>query len=409
MSETKQATNFKYEWETNQIIKTDYIKRKGLYYPRLTYIKNSGDMKYCTEDRKDIKCDVLIYTQAEEIKQLKEANEQGEKDLINEEEQHLWALGEIDKHKKENEELARTFIKKDKHIFGLKIELSSYKEQLKKCRMTSNINKCPIIKGMGDKIADYKNKLTEKDEELEDMREWHRLYILMLKDAEKDFKNFKNEIKELKNKLEKLEKTNKDLLNKLNDHKTNNKTKNENKELSKALTKAYIELDKLKHKDKDNKEYKENFYKLQTQSGEQLKNVINDYEKDLKILRMRIKNQDNTINTQGNRIKELSNMKNQYSKYIDKYNRIDKYIDNTIYEITGIKRDYKKGIHNNINSFNQLRNIEEIIKRDFKITKTEFNNYFKNVKNLRLQQAHEDISHISSQDLKNMILEDMIF
>lgn len=409
MSETKQTTDFKYEWETNQIIKTDYIKRNGLYYPRLTYIKNSGDMKYCTEEGKDIKCDVLIYTQAEEIKALKEEREEGEKDLINEEQKHMWALGEIDKHKKENIELARTFIKKDKHIFGLKIELSSYKEQLKKSRMTSNINKCPIIKGMGDKLADYKNKLSEQEDTIQEMREWERLHILMLKDGQKDFKNFKNEIKGLKNKLDKLEKTNKDLLNKLNDHKTNNKMKNENKELSKALTKAYIELDKLKHKDKDNKEYKENFYKLQKQSGEQLKNVINDYEKDLRIFRMRIKNQDTTQNIQAQRLKELMNMKNQYSKYIDKYNRIDKYIDNTIYEITGIKRDFKKGIHNNINSFNQLRNIEEIIKRDFKITKIEFNNYFKNVKNLRLQQAHEDISHIKNQDLKNMILEDMIF
>lgn len=259
---------------------------------------------------------------------------------------------------------------------------------------------------MGDKLADYKNILAAKDDELEDMREWHRLYLLMLKDAEKDFKNFKNEIKELKNKLEQ---TNKDLLNKSNDHKINNKMKNENKELSKALTKAYIEVEDLKQQIKTNKEYKDNFEKLQTQSGEQLKNVINDYEKDLRILRMRIKNQDNTQNIQAQRLKELANMKNQYSKYIDKYNRIDKYIDNTIYEITGIKRDFKKGIHNNINSFNQLRNIEEIIKRDFKITKSEFNNYFKNVKNLRLQQAHEDISHIGNKDLINMILEDMIF
>lgn len=406
MSETKQATNFKYEWETNQIIKTDYIKRKGLYYPRLTYIKNTGDMKYCTEERKDIKCDVLIYTQGEEIKALREENEENEKKLIDEEQKHMWALGEIDRYKKENIELARDFIKKDKHIYGLKIELSSYKEQLKKCRTISNINKCPIIKGMGDKLADYKNILAAKDDELEDMREWHRLYLLMLKDAEKDFKNFKNEIKELKNKLEQ---TNKDLLNKSNDHKINNKMKNENKELSKALTKAYIEVEDLKQQIKTNKEYKDNFEKLQTQSGEQLKNVINDYEKDLRILRMRIKNQDNTQNIQAQRLKELANMKNQYSKYIDKYNRIDKYIDNTIYEITGIKRDFKKGIHNNINSFNQLRNIEEIIKRDFKITKSEFNNYFKNVKNLRLQQAHEDISHIGNKDLINMILEDMIF
>ena len=563
MSETKQPTNFKYEWETNQIIKIDYIKRRSLYHPRLTYIQNSGDITYCTEDEKDIKCDVLISRQAQEIKRLRKENEENEKNLINEEQHHMSALREIDRLERELTSYVPVtrFIKLelenkrlDEVIFGLKLELTAYKrnkktkkkkknslymyqeqelerqtynlnkrlknlendnkklkneiKQLREAghKIESNINtiypikKEPNVKTiypvklemecMADKsgyiiedfVAPQLNKDLEKGKagEIHELRLskttlFHMQHINIVSDKEGrieyrknnnnefyDFSGFMisgsyyiiltaerlhliiggmgdlleeyNKNSKLLNKClnldkknkklerinkdyeinkNKLEQTNKELLNKINEHKTNNKkTRKDINELSKELTKSYIEVEDLKQQiktNKDYKEYKDNFEKLQTQSGKQLKNVINDYEKDLKILRMRIKNQDNTLNTQGTRLKELANMKNQYSKYIDKYNRIDKYIDNTIYRITGIKRDFKKGIHNNINSLNQLRNIDEIIKQDLNITKSEFNNYFKNIKNLRLQQAHEDISHITSQDLINMILEDMIF
>ena len=179
-----------------------------------------------------------------------------------------------------------------------------------------------------------------------------------------------------------------------------NKNKNDNKNNNKNLKKDIEELSKeLKTEYLKNEDLNNNFNKLKTQSGEQLKRVIEEYERDLNILRMRIRN----INT----IEKIK--PKQKTNYIDKYNRIDKYIDNTIYSITGIKRDFKQGIHNNINAFNQLKNIDEILKKDFNITKQQFKIYFKNIKNLRLQQAHEDISHIGNKDLKNMILEDMIF
>jgi len=524
MSETKQPTNFKYEWETNQIIKIDYIKRRSLYHPRLTYIQNSGDITYCTEDEKDIKCDVLISRQAQEIKRLREENEENEKNLINEEQKYMGALGEIDNLKKRDEDLTQLLIKKDNKIIKmyrgefkefeqlekenkkLKLELSGHKRNKKKKkknslyifqeqelkRKTHNLNeRLKILENENKKLRkagnmnnslsphiieiEYMSSNTEysikkfsiprliQDLEKGKLGEIHELrlsetcldhmdmlnmttvkkstkdkkyhnfsgfsihnesYVILhtdqihgiLKERMEAYTKNKNMLTNWLNltiKTNNLEQTNKDLLNKINEHKPNNKKmKKDINELSKELTKSYIKIDELKEEiktNKDYKEYKDNFEKLQTQSGEQLKNVINDYEKDLKILRMRIKDQDNTLNTQGTRLKELANMKNQYSKYIDKYNRIDKYIDNTIYRITGIKRDFKKGIHNNINSLNQLRNIDEIIKQDLNITKSEFNNYFKNIKNLRLQQAHEDISHITSQDLINMILEDMIF
>lgn len=546
MSETKQPTEYKYEWESNQIVKVDYIKRRGLYHPRLTYINNSGDMIYCTEDEKDIKCDVLIAQQAKVIKTLREEATQAEKNLINEEQHHMSALREIDRLECELTsyvpvlrfmKLHEENNKLNEVIFGLNLELSVYKKTKKKKKKKKNslyIHQEQETQKLKERLKDSENEnkklRTEIKElmksvhktkpnvktiypvklEMECMKDksgyimedfiapklardlekgklgeihelrlseatlCHMQHINIISDKEgrKEYrKNNNNEFydfsgfmisgsyyiiltaerlylilggmgdlleeydknrkllnrllildktnkkldrtnKEIIESSKKLKQTNKDLLNKLNDHKSYNKMRKDINELTKELTKSYVEVEDLKQQIKTNtgyKEYKDNFEKLQTQSGEQLKNVINDYEKDLKILRIRIKNQDNTLNTQGNRIKELTNMKYQYSKYIDKYNRIDKYIDNTIYRITGIKRDFKKGINNNINSFNQLRNIDEIIKQDLNITKSEFNNYFKNIKSLRLQQAHEDISHINNQDLINMILEDMIF
>jgi len=496
MSEQKEPTNYKYDFETNKIIKTTHIKRKELYYPRNQILENSGETP---EDKQNLliclNSQALIITQQEEqikekdekLNKLKEWNressERERKTHIKQkgEQEHIIKLREEINKKNDKinfliqklEEARNPQLEENKHdtpehliiLKKLKKQLKEKQKQLNFKQGLINKLECtnngysiihPLLLTIEEiiKTGDKTSKAAIKTEELEtatnaDKKECiyikfndkiydesrkedditninylgirtnkrfyniiesiqlHKYITTALSNLYQEILNdgtYENKLKKIKKKykitqdknsrkIANLKRVNKELIHKIKNNNNNNnellqlKLKDAINQQNKAENETNKINDKLikLHRITDINNRKAEIEKQELLN--RLNKAHNEYKINLKVIKKQ--------KTELNNFKQLL----ENSQAIDKYNYMDQYINNTIYKETGINRDFKKGIKNNIHSFNSLKNVNEIIKKDFNTTIYIFNNVFKKLKNLRLEKAHPDISHIDHKQL----------